>query len=583
MTEAQHAEVVRQLADEFSELGADDLAVALNRLRGKSAETALAVREELLARREAALEARVAAAEAAREQSRYQHPPEVKPPAAPDEPSWARRKLVIEPNPPEPPKEPEPEPAKEPEPKPGTALAVVPPLPVPTTSGDWLAKMNEQHVAICRFGNSGKFVVAELEPVLLYPSQKRVVFQAKTDFESRYSNEHVKVVTENKITYKQLGVWWLTHTDRRECRSVTFQPGGPELVGGDLNLWVGWAVKPMPGDWSLIREHYVEVIAGGDPVRADYLIHWIAWTLQNPDKQAEVALVLIGEKGAGKGISMKPLERLFGCHSFKVSSGNELFGRFNDHLKDCALLIADEAFWAGDNRHIGRLQSMITEDTLSIEPKGIGIFQVKNFLHVVMLAEPGWVVPAGRNERRYAIYDVGDGRVSDRRYFNNLQAQIDGDGPAAMFYELRGMDLKGWHPRQIPEELLHSRVMQEQQTRSLPAFEQWYLGLLQSGVLPGPPLAQSRPNTAHTGNLLADAKASSPKLRYETEVSLWMFLKDKKRLGVDIEGHRASGANGAAFPLLSECREAWVRRYGPQDWNLSEEWSRRPNVLDRSW
>ena len=38
---------------------------------------------------------------------------------------------------------------------------------------------------------------------------------------------------------------------------------------------------------------------------------------------------------------------------------------------------------------------MITEPTLPIERKGFDLILVPNYLHVVMLAEPGWVIPAG--------------------------------------------------------------------------------------------------------------------------------------------------------------------------------------------
>jgi hypothetical protein len=96
------------------------------------------------------------------------------------------------------------------------------------------------------------------------------------------------------------------------------------------------------------------------------------------------------------------LKRIFGAHAFQVTSREEVIGKFNGHLQDCILFIADEAYWGGDKRCVGRLQGMITEPTLPIERKGIDLFQVLNYLHVLMLAEPGWVIPAGRYERRYA-------------------------------------------------------------------------------------------------------------------------------------------------------------------------------------
>ena len=64
---------------------------------------------------------------------------------------------------------------------------------------------------------------------------------------------------------------------------------------------------------------------------------------------------------------------------------------------------------------------MITEPRLTIERKGIDTFEVRNLLHIIMLAEPGWVIPAGRYERRYAAFAVSTVKRGDRPYFRALQ------------------------------------------------------------------------------------------------------------------------------------------------------------------
>ena len=127
-----------------------------------------------------------------------------------------------------------------------------------------------------------------------------------------------------------------------------------------------------------IRDHIETVLASGNAEFPRYLIRWIAWSIQNPDKQAEVALVLIGAKGSGKGTLIRLLERIFGQHCFQVSSREEVIGKFNGHLQDCILFVADEAYWGGDKRCVGRLQAMITEPKLTIERKGIDAFEVRN-------------------------------------------------------------------------------------------------------------------------------------------------------------------------------------------------------------
>jgi hypothetical protein len=227
-----------------------------------------------------------------------------------------------------------------------------------------------------------------------------------------------------------------------------------------------WGVEPKAGDWSLIREHIEVVLASGNKEFADYIIRWIAWSIQNPAAQAEVALVLIGAKGAGKGTLVRCLKRIFGAHAFQVTSREHVIDKFNGHLQDCVLFVADEAYWGGDKRCVGRLQGMITEPTLPIERKGLDVFEVRNFLHIVMLAEPGWVIPAGRYERRYAAIAVSTVKRGDRGYFRALYRQIEEGGAEAMFYDLQRMDLESWHPRCIPEALLTNPALQKQQSHN---------------------------------------------------------------------------------------------------------------------
>jgi energy-coupling factor transporter ATP-binding protein EcfA2 len=339
---------------------------------------------------------------------------------------------------------PKPEPEPEPETMAGVARhslpAVIPAQPPPATWSDLLTVMNNQHAIIDNVG--GKTVIASWEPSSLDPTRLIVAFQNKESFLLRYSNRCATIEITNKNggivqTQIPLSGWWLTHRHRRQYRGITFWPGRGKVVNDCLNLWRGWGCEAQEGDWSLIRDHIETVLASGNAEFSEYLIRWIAWSIQNPDKQAEVAVVLIGAKGSGKGTLVRLLERIFGQHCFQVSSREEVIGKFNGHLQDCILFIADEAYWGGDKRCVGRLQAMITEPKLTIERKGIDAFEVRNLLHILMLAEPGWVIPAGRYERRYAAFAVSTVKRGNRAYFRDLHDQIHNGGAEAMFYDLQ--------------------------------------------------------------------------------------------------------------------------------------------------
>ena len=64
------------------------------------------------------------------------------------------------------------------------------------------------------------------------------------------------------------------------------------------------------------------------------------------------------------------LKRIIGQHGLTISNSRHLVGNFNAHLRDCIFLFADEAFFAGDKQHVGVLNSLITDDTLTVEGKG---------------------------------------------------------------------------------------------------------------------------------------------------------------------------------------------------------------------
>jgi hypothetical protein len=214
-----------------------------------------------------------------------------------------------------------------------------------------------------------------------------------------------------------------------------------------------------------------------------------------------------------------------------------------------------------------------------------------------MLAEPGWVIPAGKYERRYAALTVSDVRMKDREYFRALHRQIAEGGAEAMMWDLQRMPLDGWHPREIPESLLKGSALQEQQTHTLPPLEQWYLSLLQDGRVPdalvfAPKIHPktkkkierlSRPSTAYTKALREDAIERFPRLRWElSDSALADFLSDEG--WPKATKFRDAHNNGWTFEPLAESRQAWDRRYGPQAWNEMQEWDAtpKPRILDQA-
>ena len=166
---------------------------------------------------------------------------------------------------------------------------------------------------------------------------------------------------------------------------------------------------------------------------------------------------------------------LFAPHALQVSNSQHLVGKFNEHLRDCLLLFADEAFFAGDRAHVGVLKALITEKNLIIEPKGFPAFTAPNRLHIFMASNNPWVVPADLASRRWFAPNVSPIRLGDRAYFNALCRQMEHEGGlAAMLHDLLHDDLTGFDHRDIPK----TEGLNEQRKLSLPIPERWWLDVL---------------------------------------------------------------------------------------------------------
>lgn len=91
----------------------------------------------------------------------------------------------------------------------------------------------------------------------------------------------------------------------RHQRVIVFKPTGATKAN-EFNLWRGFAIAPRKG-WQKQRRllrHILKVICRRDKVKFKYIIRWLAWAVQNPDKQAAVVVMTTNHDhavGAGVG------------------------------------------------------------------------------------------------------------------------------------------------------------------------------------------------------------------------------------------------------------------------------------------
>jgi hypothetical protein len=132
------------------------------------------------------------------------------------------------------------------------------------------------------------------------------------------------------------GLYWRKSPQRNKV-VIVFKPDG-KATRGEYNQWLGFAVVPRRG-WRKMRRllhHIWRIICRCDKGKFKYLIKWLAFAVQHPDKPAETVIVLKNRKeGAGKSTLSNVMLEIFGRdrHGAVIDDGERFTGRFNDWLE----------------------------------------------------------------------------------------------------------------------------------------------------------------------------------------------------------------------------------------------------------
>jgi hypothetical protein len=388
------------------------------------------------------------------------------------------------------------------------------------------------------------------------------VLQTLTDFRDFQNKYRVEIMHDSEGTMVPRGKWWLGHPERRQYGGVVYAPNATPT--DQLNLWTGWSCQQREGDCKLYLDHLRDNICSGKPEYYDYLLNWMAHAVQHPEKQGEVAVVLRGNEGVGKGVCATQFGQLYGPHFLHVSQRKHLTGHFNAHLQQCSMLYVDEAFFAGDREHEGVLKALITESTLMIEPKGVNAYAAPNYIHVIMASNNEWVVPAGATARRYFVLDVSDAKKQDTEYFNAIVAQMDNGGRAALLHLLLTRDLSGFNVRKVP--LTAALGRQKAFTRS--GIDRLIEKIAQEGELPF--AHETYPSVATTSGegegrgFYVAARRIAPDLVHVSSAAIRTLLRENWHCKTGWQSH---GVRGIQFPSLIELRKIFDAKHGPQEWD----------------
>jgi Family of unknown function (DUF5906) len=351
----------------------------------------------------------------------------------------------------------------------------------PSDLGYDVEALNKEY-AIVKVGS--QTVIYQEDPNAREPEHRlrMLTVQAfRTWFANRFT--HVRGY-DGRIKRVTWAVRWLQDPRRRQYEGLEFYPDPYNAPGSPqyLNLWTGFDVRPAPSpDWryyKTFRDHLLNNVCDGDEALFRWLFAFLAHIVQRPRERLGIALVLRGKRGAGKTKVGEVIGSLFKRHWFLVDTGRYVTGQFNAHMASCLLLQADEAVWAGDKAAEGRIKGLITAPTQFIEAKGVDPVPLANYVRLMLTSNEDWVVPAGKDERRFVVLDVNPRCAKNAAYFAELDAEMAAGGLEHLLGDLLAFDLNSVDLRNFPR----TEALLEQKLSSLGPIDSWWADRLMSGT-----------------------------------------------------------------------------------------------------
>lgn len=237
---------------------------------------------------------------------------------------------------------------------------------------------------------------------------------------------------------------------------LTYSPGEGRLVekNGELrcNLWCGWKAEyegerkrmelpPPPIRDNLLGEYFwlLDNVFGGDPIMRAFIEHWLFYPLKYPGAKLHQYIYVVTDKqGIGKDLIAKLLINfVYGPHGKHLRQTDiDKDNRFNYHEYGVSFLWGDEVVTSGTRRYYESLKSVTTDDSLTVERKGMDPIEFdENHVNRYLTANES---SFGTGiERREGYHSPGEESVRDEARLTNIYELFSKYGGAPLLWYAR--------------------------------------------------------------------------------------------------------------------------------------------------
>ncbi len=227
---------------------------------------------------------------------------------------------------------------------------------------------------------------------------------------------------------------WSGDANHRLYDRYDFRPDVNACPSNILNVFEGFNPDiyglPVENRTKLLRPYMdlVRELCGGSDDDALYFHKFLANMFQDPENKPPCAIIIKGKQGSGKNMLLDAIGNMLNkTHYITSSNPEDFYGSHAEGYYRKILVNLNEAEGKKTFDYEGNMKSMITEDTMTINPKNVRPSIVKNCARTIITTNKPTPVPIDvrSRDRRYVAYQTTDAYLNkSSKFWTNLYKHL---------------------------------------------------------------------------------------------------------------------------------------------------------------
>tara|TARA_R110002153_G_scaffold236980_1_gene391104 strand:+ start:1 stop:2196 length:2196 start_codon:yes stop_codon:yes gene_type:complete len=270
--------------------------------------------------------------------------------------------------------------------------------------------------------------------IMINPQTKNITYKTKSDMITSY--EHMKYtayITKGKVGgFVELPfiTSWLTDPDMRCYIEMDCYPNEDKCPPDVFNTWTPFSAElfdecEIDNDAVNMFVTHIEILCNNDKEVANVILKWLAHMFQYPEYKSFFP-TFVSKEGSGKGTIIDLLRRLMGEKKVLETQKPlvDVFGNHNAMMAQAYLVIFDEVTKSDMSSVEGQLKGLVTEGTMTINPKGKDQYILKSYHRFCGTSNGLDPMPTTNGDRRKYLIKCSDELINNSQYFNDFHSKI---------------------------------------------------------------------------------------------------------------------------------------------------------------